>query len=137
VPGELCVLDTLETATGTKSVGYFCHWKQGDTSNDAPADCFTMGRPYVHLRSTMSIDGEAANVCVLRVSSCAANADFSAKDCAPDGTPDDGLCGVASPSDAKCVPYGIGYRCTMTCGSTDDCPALSCRTNVSPTVCAL
>jgi hypothetical protein len=138
-PGGLCVLDTLETADGTKSVGYFCHWKQGDIGNGAPADCFAAGRPYVGVRSLASIDGEAADVCVLRSSSCVARTQFSSKDCAPTGSPNDGLCGVASPSDAKCVRAGTSsYRCSMTCGSSDDCPgSFACLTNVSPSVCAL
>jgi hypothetical protein len=137
-PGELCVLDTLETPNGTKSVGYFCHWKQGGGASGAPADCKTGGRPYAGVRSVASIDGETADVCVLRSSSCVANGNFSNKDCAPGGTPDDGLCGVASPSDAKCVPYGAGYRCTMTCLGNDDCRGISsCLTSVSPNVCAL
>jgi hypothetical protein len=136
--GELCVLDTLETADGAKSVGYFCHWKQGSGASGAPADCKTAGRPYAGVRSLASIDGETADVCVLRSSSCLARTQFSNKDCAPNGSPDDGLCGVAAPSDAKCAAYGAGYRCTMTCGSSDDCPGnFACLTNVNPSVCAL
>jgi hypothetical protein len=137
--GELCVLDTFGSGANQKSVGYFCHWKQGDTANGAPADCPTLGRPYVRVATgAVSIDAETADVCVLAVSSCPSSNDFRTKNCAPSGTPDDSLCGVSPPDDAKCVPYGAGYRCTMTCLTSDDCRSSStCNIGVVPPVCTL
>jgi len=139
--GELCVLDTIGTGAARKPVGYFCHWKQGDTANGAPADCTTgSGPPYVKvLPRASSIDGAVADVCVLRRSSCPARADFSKKDCAPQRLSDDSLCGFAPPQDAKCAQFGTTtFRCTMTCLSDIDCPgSVTCLTDVSPNVCAL
>jgi hypothetical protein len=136
--GQLCVLDTVSTGQTSKQVGYFCHWKQGDTANGAPSDCPTQGRPYIKVADAFSIDGEAADVCTLAVSSCTANGEFRNKNCAPTGTPNDTLCGAAAPNDAKCVSFGASYRCTMTCGSDDDCPVgFPCNTSVTPRVCTL
>jgi hypothetical protein len=122
--GEMCVLDTFASASSTKNVGYFCHWKQGDTAHGAPSDCAAGGQPYVGVVSNAkSIDGEMANICTLRVSSCPALSDFNVTNCAPTGTPNDALCGFSPPEDAKCAPFGAtGYRCTMKCASSDDCP---------------
>lgn len=137
--GELCVLDTVGTGASAKAVGYFCHWKKGDSANGAPADCFANGRPYAGtLTGATSIDGQTADVCTLRVSSCIASAEFSTKNCAPTGTPDDSQCGVAAPIDAKCIQAtgSSAYSCTMTCGSDLDCrDGFACNTNVSPPVC--
>src|SRR6187455_2845011 len=68
-----------------------------------------------------SIDGQTADICTLRVSSCVASAEFSTKNCAPTGAPDDALCGVAAPIDAKCIQVtaSSAYRCTMTCISDE------------------
>jgi hypothetical protein len=135
----MCVLDTFGSGATAKQVGYFCHWKQGDTVNGAPADCPTQGRPYFRLVSgASSIDGEVADICTLAVSSCPAKNEFRNKNCAPTGTPDDTLCGVAAPNDAKCVSIGAGFRCTMTCLGDDDClTGSSCNTLVTPQVCTL
>jgi len=125
VAGELCVLDTVGAGTSAKAVGYFCHWKKGDTVNGAPADCFANGRPYAAtVTGMLSIDRQTADVCVLALSSCPASTDFRKKNCAPTGTPDDLQCGVAAPVDAKCIQVtsSSAYRCTMTCGSDEDCP---------------
>jgi hypothetical protein len=138
--GQLCVLDTIGSGKAQKPVGYFCHWKQGDIANGAPADCTDGGRPYVRVVSDVtSIDGETADICGLAVSSCPANNEYRDKNCAPSGTPDDTLCGVSAPADAKCVQFGTTtYRCTMTCLSQDDCPSQStCNTTVSPRICSL
>jgi len=137
--GELCVLDTLGSGTSAKSVGYFCHWKRGDTANGAPALC-SAARPYFRTAAGVtSIDGEVADICTLAVSSCPANNEFRSKNCAPTGTPDDTLCGVSPPDDAKCAQVDAStYRCTMTCLSEDDCRSPStCNTAVSPAVCTL
>jgi hypothetical protein len=122
--GQRCVLDTIGTGASAKDVGYFCHWKKGDTTNGAPADCFGDGRPYAKTIAAMTIDGESADICVLRVSSCVAGAEFSTKNCAQTGTPDDAACGFAPPVDAKCIPVtgSSAYRCTMRCLSDEDCP---------------
>jgi len=138
-PGELCVLDTVGTGTAAKTVGYFCHWKKGDTANGAPADCFASGRPYAGtLTGVTSIDDEKSDICSLRVSSCVANAQFSSKNCAPTGAPEDAQCGVSAPIDAKCIQVtaSSAYRCTMTCLSDEDCRNGSpCNADVSPPVC--
>src|SRR6185295_3068103 len=56
-PGQVCVLDKF----GAKTVGYFCHWKKGDTANGAPDDCFATGRPFAAaVASITSIDGQTS-----------------------------------------------------------------------------
>jgi hypothetical protein len=136
--GELCVLDTVGTGSSAKTAGYFCHWKKGDTANGAPADCLASGRPYAGTQTAVtSIDGQTADICSLRVSSCQASSEYSTKNCAPSGTPNDSLCGVAAPADAKCIQGANSstYLCTMTCASDLDCPGLPCDTQASPRVC--
>ena len=133
--GQLCVKDTLGTGDSAKDVGYFCHWKKGDTRNGAPALC-NAARPYVRtVMSVTSIDGEIADICTLRTSSCPARNQFSSKNCGP--TPDDTLCGVSPPNDAKCAQFDVeDYRCTMTCLGNDDCLSPStCNGELSPPVC--
>lgn len=133
--GEACVLEKYDG----QDLGYFCFWKQGDTANGAPSDCFTEAHPYagVDLQAT-SIDGTVADICSLRSSTCVARNQFSSKDCKSGGVGNNGLCGVAPPNDAKCDQVGAGanYRCTMTCLSDDDCPGVS-TCNSSTDVCEL
>lgn len=133
--GEICVAEKYDG----KEVGYFCFWKQGDTSNGAPVDCFTDGNPYAGVQANAkSIDGTTADICTLRSSSCVAVSQFSTKNCKPDAVPDNSLCGFAPPKDAKCDQVGSGanYRCTMTCLSDEDCPGVS-TCNMSTFVCDL
>ncbi|MGC4070821.1 MAG: hypothetical protein QM784_40330 [Polyangiaceae bacterium] len=87
-----------------------------------------------------SIDGETATLCTLRSSTCVALNQFSSTDCAPAGTPDDTLCGVAPGVDSKCSLFSSTlsmYRCTTTCGSNDDCKqGFTCNLGVNPNVCS-
>ena len=134
--GEMCVLQKFKDA----DVGYFCHSKQGDIGNGAPADCTVGGQPYVGvINGAKSIDGQSADICALRKSTCVARNQFSQKDCAPTSSPNDTLCGFAPPDDAKCAKYGTTtYRCTMRCGSDDDCPSsFTCATGLAQPVCNL
>lgn len=133
--GQLCVLDRFNS----KNLGYFCHWKQGDTTDGAPADCATAGRPFAGVQAAaVSIDGQTADICLLRVSTCVANNQFSDKDCKSGSTGNDSLCGADAPNDAKCVPFGVGFRCTMRCLGDDDCPDPStCDKTATPRVCKL
>jgi hypothetical protein len=136
--GQLCVEETF--GSPAKSVGHFCFWKQGDTVNGAPADCFTGGRPYAGVTlDAISVDSQSADICALRVSSCAALNQFSAKDCASGGSGSDSLCGFDPPNDAKCDRVGVSsnYACTMTCLDDRDCPGVSCNTGVAPFICEL
>jgi hypothetical protein len=137
--GEICVLDRF--GSPPKDVGYFCHWKQGDTANGAPADCFTGGQPYVGVqKNAVSVDGITSDICGLAVSTCVARNQFRAKDCLIASAPSDAACGVSPAKDSKCLQVGTSgnYRCTMTCGSDVDCPSpFTCNTGVSPAVCNL
>lgn len=121
--GQLCLMQQF--GTPPQDVGYFCFWKQGAPAPNAPADCATEGRPYVRtLAGVTSIDGETADVCGLRASTCIARREFSTKNCANDaGAPDDSRCGVDAPEDAVCTAFGAGNLCTMRCRSDLDCPA--------------
>ena len=120
-PGRLCV----EQKFGTLSVGYFCFFKQGDTANGAPADC-TTAQPYVSGIAATSIDGEFAQICALRASTCIAMNQYSQTSCASStGTPDNSLCGASAGVDSECTAYGASqYLCTVACGGNVDCPIL-------------
>lgn len=137
--GQVCMLQTF--GTEDEEVGYFCHWKQGDTDNGAPKECFPGGRPFVAgVKDALSIDGETTDVCGLRVSTCIARNQFGIKDCAAGGPSDDSVCGFGPPADAKCDQVGASssYRCTMTCGTDDDCPInFSCNTTALNPYCEL
>lgn len=133
--GQMCVLQTFDG----QDVGYFCHWLEGDTEYGAPAECFANGRPYVDQTvDAVSIDNQTADICGLRVSTCPARNDNSDKDCAPEGIPDDSICGFDPPNDAKCAHVsGSSYRCTMRCNGNDDCPGTDCNTGPLEPVCEL
>ncbi len=137
-PGQLCVNETLE---GTQ-LGYRCFWQPG--AEGAPAGC-PVAQPYVTLRSDVtSIDGVAADVCTLAISSCKAHEDFRNTDCeaAPD-VPDPSLCGEPGIADSGCELFGVVaedniYRCTVRCSGHDDCKEdHECDTSVTPNVCFL
>jgi hypothetical protein len=132
--GELCA----EQIFNGKPVGYYCFYIKGDTANGAPALC-SSSRPYVQTTHTKSIDGQAADLCKLAVSTCPALNQYRSRDCAPSGTPDSSLCGFAPPGDAQCAVFDTGvYRCTVTCLSDDDClSGVACNTGASPRVCNL
>ena len=136
--GEMCV----EEMFNGQSVGYFCFYKQGDTANGAPASCISNGRPYSGvLKSAVSIDGETADICSLRVSTCAALNQFSQANCTTStNTANDGACGFAPGVDSKCAESSTPgvYSCTTTCGSDLDCPLginFKCDTGANPPVC--
>jgi len=136
--GQMCVLDQF--GAPAKAVGYFCHWKKGDTANGAPTSCVASGRPYVGTQvNAKSIDGAVSDVCTLSVSTCIARNQFRSKDCGVASAPSDSACGVSPPNDAKCAAFdATNLRCTMTCLSDDDCPSPStCNTGQTPAVCNL
>ena len=137
-PGQMCVLDKF--GNPGKDVGYFCHWKQGAPSGGAPANCSLTGKPYSDRQlAVTSIDGSISDICMLRTSTCVANNQFAAKDCAIASAPNDAACGFAPTEDSKCVLYdspSSTYRCTMTCLVADDCPGTTCKTGTSPRVCS-
>jgi len=136
--GEVCVLDKF--GTPMTDVGYFCHWKQGDVANGAPADCTVGGQPYFGVQqNAVSIDGETSNICTLRKSTCVARNQFSSKNCTTAAAPNDALCGFSPTKDSKCEQVGSSstYLCTMTCIGDPDCPGTACNTGASPPVCLL
>jgi Cys-rich repeat protein len=135
--GQLCLKETF--GTPAKDVGYFCFWKKAAGVGGAPALC-SAARPYVKtLVNQTSIDGQSADACGLAVSTCTSVGQFRSKDCTTNLAPDDTKCGFAPPDDAKCAQFDTDvYRCTMTCGSDDDCPAgFPCDKSGSPWVCQL
>jgi hypothetical protein len=135
--GQVCALERF--GDPPQNVGYFCFWKQGDTANGAPGDCFSQGRPYVGVAlNASSIDGQVADICTLRTSTCVARNQFSDKNCGP--TPNNALCGFAPPEDARCDQVGVSanFQCTMRCGSSIDCPpGFSCNTGALQPYCEL
>ncbi len=137
--GSLCVLETFGDAD--EPVGYFCFWKQGDTENGAPTDCFTGGKPYAGVTlDAVSVDGVTADICSLRGSTCVARADHDNKDCKSGGVGDNSLCGFAPPEDAICDQVGVStnYICTMRCSADRDCPSpATCNTGAGTPYCEL
>jgi hypothetical protein len=132
--GQLCVMQTYED----QELGYFCFWERGASEGGAPSGCGS-ARPYVDtLANATSIDGTVADVCGLAVSTCVARSQFRSENCGTT-TPDDSLCGVAPPADAICVEFDTDVqRCTMTCGSDDDCPpGFPCNDAVANPYCEL
>jgi hypothetical protein len=121
------------------SVGYFCFYKQGDTANGAPAVCGSTSRPYSGVLKATSIDGQTADICSLRVSTCLALNQFSQTNCTSSGAADDQLCGFAPGVDSKCAQTSTAgvYLCTVTCLSDLDCrTGVTCNTGVNPPVCS-
>ncbi len=138
-PGQLCVNETLE---GTQ-LGYRCFW-QKEGGGEAPLGCSQVP-PYVTTKADVtSIDGVAADVCTLRVSTCKAHQDFSNTDCeaAPD-VPDASLCGEPDIADSGCLLFDTAgedniYRCTVRCSGHDDCRVgHECDISASSPVCFL
>jgi hypothetical protein len=116
--GQRCVMQQYDG----DDVDYFCFWGQGAGSG-APDDCFTEGRPFAgELTDQTSIDDVDVTICGLRYSTCISYIEYSEKDCAPGGTPDDDLCGFNGGNDGYCrLVSGSNYRCTMLCTNQIDC----------------
>lgn len=135
--GQLCVMETFGSENA--EVGYFCFWQKGAPVGGAPALC-SSARPYVEtIAEQISVDGQAGDICGLAVSTCLARNEFRAKDCTTNNVPDDSKCGFEPGQDSKCEQFDAGvYRCTMACGSVDDCPSgFDCDTGANPPVCEL
>lgn len=101
-------------------------------------------RRFVALASgVVTIDGEVADLCTLRGSSCSAQNDYL-KSCglgqdnqpvpvdhagepvAPSVKGDNALCGLPELEDGFCVEVRPGvHRCTVLCGLLSDCPAIA------------
>ena len=139
--GQVCVLQSFGEAPTSEEVGYFCFWEKG-AGGGAPTSCGGEGRPYVNtMESTETIDGSEATICGLAVTTCPALGDFRNVDCAPEGTPDDSLCGAPDLSDGYCRLFDADpdiYRCTVACLSTDDCKTgVAACSGGTPDVCDL
>jgi len=133
----MCVLDKF--GNPSKDVGYFCHWKKGDTAGGAPSDCLASGKPYSDTQlAVSSIDGFISDICTLRTSTCIARNQSGSKDCTVASAPNDAACGFAPTVDSKCAqfPSSTAYRCTMTCLIPEDCPGATCDTGAAPPVCS-
>ena len=93
-------------------------------------------RPYVSQRNDVpTIDGDEANVCGLSETTCEGLRAFrSPPDCASDDA-----CGLSNQPDGYCRPFPAGgNRCTIPCGSSDDCRVnYACNTTLGQPVCSL
>ncbi|HMJ11902.1 MAG TPA: hypothetical protein VK524_10840 [Polyangiaceae bacterium] len=138
--GQLCVLQQFNSTT----IGYFCVWQRAAGVGGAPSSC-TNARPYFKaVGDAESIDGTTADICTLAVSTCPAQNDFRspAINCAPAGVPNDALCGFGGVADGYCralpAPEDDMYRCTVPCGSPDDCRiGFECDIVSNPPYCKL
>lgn len=95
-------------------------------------------RPFVMRQSVTSLSGAAVEVCGLAFSTCPALSDFRSRACVP--AMNGAECGAAGVADGYCRRFaGDGTdRCTVLCGSDDDCFAgFSCVTNSGVRLCSL
>src|SRR5688572_9662451 len=111
---------------GGTDLGYVCAWQRG--AEGAPSLC-SEARPYAQARAAvLSIDGTQGDMCVLAVSTCAAHEDFRSTNCETEtaDVTDDDLCGEVGLEDGVCDLFESSgdnvYRCSVPCGSDDDCP---------------
>lgn len=121
-PGHACAPTDLD---GTDA-GYFCLWNL-DADEMAPIACSTV-RPFGSPDDVSTIAGQEAQVCTLRLSTCAAYNDFSSPgrgspSCAGEDTPEpDADCGHPDLDDGFCVEEDAASNlCTTRCTSDVDC----------------
>jgi hypothetical protein len=131
--GHACV--TMDLAGAAIEGNWFCLPLMTEINCDRR-------RPYIGVApGKTTIEGATQDVCTLRVSTCAAHADYSNKFCGLDqgdqpipldgGVPvapsvkgDTELCGLSGLADGYCVEARPGsHRCTVPCASdVQDCP---------------
>lgn len=140
VAGQACVPETFGLEQ-TKL--YACLWKKGDPTPNAPISCSdATNQPYIITRPDVTtIDGAAATVCGLAVSTCAAvlEAVTPTINCAPDGVPNHSLCSFEGYDSARCVSARNGaYQCSPRCSKNADCfdGISSCMTTKGEMACA-
>lgn len=141
--GQLCIPmmydDPATTAADPVFAGNHCLWRSDATAPGPADDCFSV-RPYVATRPLTSVDGVSTDLCTLAVSTCEAHDDFrsSAITCTLDAA-GNALCGREGVPDAVCRSTGgPTNRCTVYCGSDDDCRAgFTCDSTTTPGQCRL
>jgi hypothetical protein len=103
--GDRCVMETF--GTPATNLGFSC-FNLNPTGN-------CPGGPYEGDASVTTIDGAAANVCLLRRSTCAAVNQSPSRPCTVDAD-----CGEPNLDDGRCdTDQGL---CTLPCASALDCP---------------
>ncbi|MGE0791630.1 MAG: hypothetical protein AB7S26_38500 [Sandaracinaceae bacterium] len=131
--GQLCIPMTFMS----NDVGNFCLWRE-----DAPAgpngSCANV-RPYAAGAELVSVDTTTARVCGLALTTCPALNDFRMRTCTDGmlpGTTDD-ECGVVGLDDGLCrFSMTLGAtRCTVPCGSDDDCKSGFACSPTAPSYC--
>ena len=121
-----CVM-TVFQPTGD-DVDYFC-------LPDNTAGCGSLD-PYFDEQSLVLVEGGMASMCGLALSTCPARNEFRVQDSCSDMSDDD-ACGVVGLDDGYCREAGAGdWRCTLPCGSDDDCPGFPCFLD-APAYCTL
>lgn len=140
--GQLCVPMTYDDPTTPAAdpvaVGTRCLWRQDATGAGAPnGSCFSNERPYVRASSLTSIDGVSTTVCTLAVSTCESQGAFRMTNCMTLDAAGDAMCGLPAVHDGVCRGVDMTTnRCTVFCGSDDDCPlGFPCDITVTPRVC--
>jgi hypothetical protein len=102
--------------------GMHCAWPRDATGAGAPDGSCLAVRPYLRASDLVSADGVAATVCTLRQSTCEAHADFSDVDCMTLDADGDARCGLENVDDGVCRAFdAVANRCTVLCGSDEDC----------------
>lgn len=133
--GRVCVEMSFEDT----DVGHFCLWRRdADTAVGAPNGMCGNSRPYVSSDSVTTISGTSTEICTLARTTCEALSQFREESCTTPGTTDD-ECGVVGLEDGLCrFDMDLGNRCTVPCGSSDDCETgFSCNAGETPRYCNL
>ena len=121
-PGMLCI-GVLDRERFPSDTGRYCLWREDSTGDHgARGDC-TNVRAFGMTARRTSTDGVEAEICLPRLTTCAALHDASNRySCAPDFVSSDSLCGLAEEKDGYCVDEVFSSWCTVPCESDADCP---------------
>lgn len=117
-PDLRCLPQTLQGI----NVGFFCFPLQ--VAGNCP-------RGFDQITTSVTIDGQMADVCLQRATTCPAFVDYgNLKACLSEN--DDGACGHPSVADGACVLSTAGFVCTINCEFVGDCAVGVCSNNLCP-----
>lgn len=134
-PGLLCVEQMFERddGTGPALVGRFCLWDRDSTEANGPGGACSTVRPYIEAQQVVSVDGVAATVCGLALTTCPGLNQFRTT-CPTPG----GACGADGFDDGTCVAFDAATNfCTVPCLGDSDCDiGATCDVTSIPKLCA-
>lgn len=142
--GLLCVAMTFGSTA--EPVGSFCLWKRSATGVGAPnGTCGVVSvgvypsRPFAStLAEHESVDGEIADICSLRTTTCPALLGHATPVEGCEAAGDDAACGVEGLDDGRCRLNTSGVAlCTYPCLGTEDCQVGSMCPVAGDRVCSI